>query len=330
MEQKKNPRLGAEKTGKHSKSALEQYKAVVQEEAKNKGAPPSTFEDEPSIQPVSEMDVDSSIKPRGSPTLTHISITQGSGDSLGILRLRLRPERWAMNPGVSSFLEYGLLESCNLEVVGEPGGSLLDLEIVSGTRRSCEDTVFGLRSIDHIGTLRSRENPEVLMDYRNPEVSSLDPETFDWNPEVLEVLMTPMRPRLYRGSRFFFEIFFGTLRPYRNPEVLPWILRSLIGTRRLCGNPEEVTDKLRGCWCGRYDPSARLRCFPRLEKQGFHCSMYFKGPRCALGCTGVLGGFDSILRLAHTHSCFMSHTYFNLVDVPLFARVGQDRRSLET
>ncbi|KAF3607073.1 hypothetical protein DY000_02047836 [Brassica cretica] len=200
--------------------------------------------------------------------------------------------------------------------------------------------------------------------------------------------MTPMRPRLYRGSRFFFEIFFGTLRPYRNPEVLPWILRSLIGTRRLCGNPEvlpqmlyigpeilwgtvgflsrsgvsygpevtwepgifvwishsaawklanieflccilllqEVTDRLRGCWCGRYDPSARLRCFPRLEKQGFHCSMYFKGPRCALGCTGVLGSFDSILRLAHTHSCFMSHTYFNLVDVPLFARVGQDRR----
>ncbi|KAF2561333.1 hypothetical protein F2Q70_00017645 [Brassica cretica] len=56
-------------------TALEQYKAVVQEEAKNKGAPPSTFEDEPSIQPVSEMDVDSSIKPRGSPTLTHISVS---------------------------------------------------------------------------------------------------------------------------------------------------------------------------------------------------------------------------------------------------------------
>ena len=34
------------------------------------------------------------------------------------------------------------------------------------------------------------------------------------------------------------------------------------------------------------------------------------GRRCALGCIGVLGSFDSILRLAHTHSFFMSHTRF--------------------
>ena len=40
--------------------------------------------------------------------------------------------------------------------------------------------------------------------------------------------------------------------------------------------------------------------------------------------TWVLGSFDSILRLAHTHSCF------DFVGVPLFARVGQDQRSLET
>ncbi|KAH0879382.1 hypothetical protein HID58_066776, partial [Brassica napus] len=43
--------------------ALEQYKA-----ARNKGAPPPTFEDEPAILLVSEMDVDSSVKPRGSLT----------------------------------------------------------------------------------------------------------------------------------------------------------------------------------------------------------------------------------------------------------------------
>ncbi|KAF2619196.1 hypothetical protein F2Q68_00039207 [Brassica cretica] len=49
-------------------TTLEQYKAVVQEEARNKGAPPPTFEDEPAIPPVSEMDVDSFVKPRGSPT----------------------------------------------------------------------------------------------------------------------------------------------------------------------------------------------------------------------------------------------------------------------
>ncbi|KAH0858881.1 hypothetical protein HID58_087142 [Brassica napus] len=47
---------------------LEQYKAVIQEEARNKGAPPPTFEDELAIPLVSEMDVDSSVKSRGSPT----------------------------------------------------------------------------------------------------------------------------------------------------------------------------------------------------------------------------------------------------------------------
>ena len=49
-------------------TTLEQYKAVVREEARNKGAPPPTFKDEPAIPPVSEMDVDSFVKPRGSPT----------------------------------------------------------------------------------------------------------------------------------------------------------------------------------------------------------------------------------------------------------------------
>ena len=108
-----------------------------------------------------------------------------------------------------------------------------------------------------------------------------------------------------------------------------------------------------------------LRCFLRLEKHDLDCSKYFrvllqwiytkcslyrvarsvfihvlftlvlKGPRCALGCKGVLGSFNSILRLAHTHSCFMSHTSFDSLWVchcgrATFVRVGQDRRSLET
>ena len=47
--------------------ALEQYKVVIREEARNKGAGLSSFEDEPDILLVSEMDVDSSVKPRGSP-----------------------------------------------------------------------------------------------------------------------------------------------------------------------------------------------------------------------------------------------------------------------
>ncbi|KAF3498436.1 hypothetical protein DY000_02052845 [Brassica cretica] len=68
-------------------------------------------------------------------------------------------------------------------------------------------------------TRRLREDPEVvwgprgrrgarrpLRPYRNPEVSSLDPEIFDWNPKVLEVVMTPMRLRLHRGSSFFLNL----------------------------------------------------------------------------------------------------------------------------
>ena len=46
--------------------ALEQYKAVIREEARNKGVPPPTFEDEPAIPPVSKMEVDSSAKLGGS------------------------------------------------------------------------------------------------------------------------------------------------------------------------------------------------------------------------------------------------------------------------
>ena len=44
---------------------LDQYKMVILEEAKNKGDPPPSFEDDPAIPPASEMDVDSSVKPLG-------------------------------------------------------------------------------------------------------------------------------------------------------------------------------------------------------------------------------------------------------------------------
>ncbi|KAF3574653.1 hypothetical protein F2Q69_00059535 [Brassica cretica] len=89
------------------------------------------------------------------------------------------------------------------EVVKEPGGSPWILRSYSGPEDP--ETVSGTR--------------RPLRPYRNPEVSSLDPEIFDWNPEVLEVVMTPMRLRLHRGSSFF--SIFGTLRPYRNLGVLP-------------------------------------------------------------------------------------------------------------
>ncbi|KAF3562285.1 hypothetical protein DY000_02015926 [Brassica cretica] len=55
-----------------------------------------------------------------------------------------------------------------------------------------------------------------------------------------------------------------------------------------------------------------LRCFPpRSVLIHVLFTLVLWGPRCALGCIGVLGSFDSMLRLAYTHSCFMSHTRYD-------------------
>ena len=94
-----------------------------------------------------------------------LEIMQGPEDRLGTQRLQVGPERCAINPKVSSFLEYGLLESgdhfrnpevfvrtrrssknpevyldheiifWDPEAVGEPGGSPLDPGIMTGPRR---------------------------------------------------------------------------------------------------------------------------------------------------------------------------------------------------
>ncbi|KAF2538647.1 hypothetical protein F2Q68_00020663 [Brassica cretica] len=122
-----------------------------------------------------------------------LEITQGPEGSLGTRKLRLGSERWALNPEVSGFLEYRLLESGDWE----PGGFSLDPGIMTGARRLYED----------------------------PKISSLDPDR-TWNPEASH------------GVYLLYKIIFRTLRPYRNPRVLPQILRSLRGTRRLSGNPE--------------------------------------------------------------------------------------------
>ncbi|WZZ77668.1 hypothetical protein YC2023_098240 [Brassica napus] len=65
---------------------------------------------------------------------------KSGGDSLGTLRLRLWPERWAMNPGDSSFLEYELLESGDLSCIPE---------VVQ-------------RSGDYPGARKSHKDPEVI------------------------------------------------------------------------------------------------------------------------------------------------------------------------
>ncbi|KAF3599310.1 hypothetical protein F2Q69_00036203 [Brassica cretica] len=85
------------------------------------------------------------------------------------------------------------------EVVWEPGGFPLDREVIFGPGGRRGTRRFSFRSGGRT-----------------------------WNPEVLEIVIGPLR----------------------NPELLPQILRSLLRTQRLSGNPEEVTDMLRGCWCG--------------------------------------------------------------------------------
>ncbi|KAF3561459.1 hypothetical protein DY000_02014915 [Brassica cretica] len=141
---------------------------------------------------------------------------------------------------------------------------------------------------------------DCVWDPEEPGGSSLDPEIFDWNPEAIG------EPR-------------GTV--LRLPRQ-DYYRKSLTG--------------LKGAGVGVVTQVPGLRCFPP-RKFLIHVlfTLVLWGPRCALGYTGALGSFDSILRLAHTHSCFMSHTRFDSLwechcGRTTFVRVGHDQRSLET
>ncbi|KAF2589190.1 hypothetical protein F2Q70_00038512 [Brassica cretica] len=112
---------------------------------------------------------------------------------------------------------------------------------------------WALSRLELNGLLRSSLSIDVtrtLRPYRDPEVSSLDPEIFDWNPEATWEL--------------------------RDPEIFDWNPEAIgePGGTVLC-LPRKDYYRLRACWCGCYDPSVRLHFFPRLEKQGFDCSLYF-------------------------------------------------------
>ncbi|KAF3488035.1 hypothetical protein F2Q69_00053319 [Brassica cretica] len=155
-----------------------------------------------------------------------------------------------------------------------PRGPSLDPEIIIEAWR---------RSGDRIGTLVYLD-PESHGNPKEPRGSSLDPETFGWNPEAI---------REPGGT-----IFHLPRQDYYRKSLTV----------------------LRGCWYGCCYPSARLHYFPpRSALIQILFTLVLWGPRCALGCTGGLGSVDSILGLAHTHSCFMSHTRIDFVDVPLWS-----------
>ncbi|KAF3561676.1 hypothetical protein DY000_02014426 [Brassica cretica] len=249
-----------------------------------------------------------------------------SGDS----RIRsgdrgLNPEVSVIGPGGQSYYAF--------EGVLEPGG--LDPESLVGTRRFFEVVMTPMRPRLHRGV---RTRTRSSLGTRN----------------VLFFAGTVLRlPR---------QVYYRYLFGFRILPLGSWPLSSSYAVFYFC---RKSLTGLEGAGVGVMTQVPGLRCFPRLEKQDLDCFLYFTvllqcvytmcslyrvarsvlihvvftlvlwGPRCALGCTAVLGSFDSILRLAHTHSCFMSHTRFDSLWAchsghATFVRVGQDRRSLET
>ncbi|KAF2601589.1 hypothetical protein F2Q70_00025901 [Brassica cretica] len=219
-----------------------------------------------------------------------LEIRQGPEDRLGTRRLQLGPERWALNPEVSSFLEYGHLEF---------GDRFRNREVFVRTRRSSN-------------------NPEVYLDHkiiflgprgrRGTRRFSFRSWDHDWSLEaVWEPGDSSIDPEIVSGPWCLYLDLEVMWEPGdRNLEVFPQILVSLIGTRRLYGNPE-----------------ARLLPVPvrishsatwKLATIEFYVVFYFcrkslaglegagvgvmthvlgfaalQGPRCALRYTGVLG-----------------------------------------
>ncbi|KAF2616811.1 hypothetical protein F2Q68_00039243 [Brassica cretica] len=170
-------------------------------------------------------------------------------------------------------------------------------------------------------------DPEIVVwNPEEPGGSSLDCEIFDWNPEAIGELGGTVL-RLPRQD--YYRYLFG----FRILLLGRWPLSSSYAVFYFC---RKSLTGLEGAGVGVVTQVPGLRSFPpRSILIHVLFTLVLWGPRCALGCTGVSGSFDSILRLAHTHSCFMSHTRFDSLWAchcgrATFVRVGQDRRSLET
>ncbi|KAF3492607.1 hypothetical protein DY000_02052871 [Brassica cretica] len=165
-------------------------------------------------------------------------------------------------------------------------------------------------------------DPEIVVwNPEEPGGSSLDCEIFDWNPEAIGELGGTVL-RLPRQD--YYRYLFG----FRILLLGRWPLSSSYAVFYFC---RKSLTGLEGAGVGVVTQVPGLRSFPpRSILIHVLFTLVLWGPRCALGCTGVSGSFDSILRLAHTHSCFMSHTRFDSLWAchcgrATFVRVGQDR-----
>ncbi|KAF2544364.1 hypothetical protein F2Q68_00031132 [Brassica cretica] len=173
------------------------------------------------------------------------------------------------------------------------------------------------------GPLRPCRNPEVLIR-----------RSLFGTRRFVEVVMTPMHPRLHRGTilrlprKGYYRYLFG----FRILPLGSWPLSSSYDVFYFL---RKSLTGLEGASVGVMTQVPGLRCFPpRSVLIQVLFTLVLWGARCALSCTGVLSSFDSILRLAHTNSCFMSHTRFDSLWAchygrATLVRVGQDRRSLE-
>ncbi|KAF3540226.1 hypothetical protein F2Q69_00022845 [Brassica cretica] len=162
------------------------------------------------------------------------------------------------------------------EVLWEPGGSPFDPEIVSRPGGHVVTRRFFLGPEILFGNRRLSKDPKVVWEpggcsrpggrfepggYSGPGVSSrpgghFEPENRSKNPEYL-VLHGPYSAFLGKTTTVPVRISHSATRKLATIEFLCCILLL-----------HEVTDRLTGCWCGCYDPSAKLCCFPRMEKQG--------------------------------------------------------------
>ncbi|KAF3584709.1 hypothetical protein F2Q69_00028782 [Brassica cretica] len=138
---------------------------------------------------------------------------------------------------------------------------------------------FSLRSGGRIGPLVYLY-PEAFEAVLEPE--DLDSEIAGWNPEI---------GGSHKDSEFLGNPECFIFGRDRTPSPRQNYYRYLFGFRILPLGSWPLSSSYDVFYFGR-------KSLTGLEGAG-------------VGCTGVLGSFDSILRLAHTHSCFMPHTRFD-------------------
>ncbi|KAF3566994.1 hypothetical protein DY000_02014509 [Brassica cretica] len=127
--------------------------------------------------------------------------------------------------------------------------------------------------------------PLIWRSYRDPG-NRIRPSRPCWNPKVwirrllvgtrrfFEVVMTPMRPRLHRGTILYLprQDYYRYLFGFRILPLGSWPFSSSYAVFYFC---RKSLTSLEGAGVGVMTQVPGLCCFPRLEKQDLDGSMYF-------------------------------------------------------